>query len=352
MISETISNFFDIDELDVDFINVSSDITSVDRVWGEDVIFRYYRKRGFPHYTILDFEKISHFNQLCKFDEVTIFKDGEIDQTMHGLRLAWSYFPHHWAVACSGSKSPLDAFNDDDTLRKVIRKTWDWVLKHQDDPKFHENRLRQNLKVYGASQSVSNFRPTAAKWIYNNYGNGGVIWDMSMGWGGRLLGFLSSNCHTYIGTEPSTDTFNALVRLDNDFKWVGKNTELYKMGSEEFKPQPNSLDLCFTSPPYFDTEKYSDEDTQSFKKFPTPNDWANGFLRQTFQNCWDGLKSDRYMLINIANTPKNKWIESETIRVAQDIGFIHQTTLYLVLSSISGAGKKLEPIFVFMKDKI
>ena len=41
-----------------------------------------------------------------------------------------------------------------------------------------------------------------------------------------------------------------------------------------------SLDLCFTSPPYFDTEKYSDEDTQSYKKFPTEDGWVNGFFEE------------------------------------------------------------------------
>ena len=35
--------------------------------------------------------------------------------------------------------------------------------------KFHENRFRQSLKIYSGTQSVSNFRPTAAKLIYEKY---------------------------------------------------------------------------------------------------------------------------------------------------------------------------------------
>ena len=38
---------------------------------------------------------------------------------------------------------------------------------------------------------------------------------MSCGWGGRLLGFLSKNTKHYIGTEPSTKTFDGLK------KWQG-----------------------------------------------------------------------------------------------------------------------------------
>ncbi len=346
---DVFSKFVDVDELYVDFLKVTTDITSVDREWGEDIIFRYYRKKGFPHYSIHHLEKHSHFQQLQHFNENSIFKDGKLDQTMHALRLAWSYFPHHWNVRCGNSKSPLEAFNDDDILRKVIRKTWDWVLNHQDNNRFTENRFRQNLKVYGASQSVSNFRPSAAKWIYNTYGNGGTVWDMSMGWGGRLLGFLASNCHTYIGTEPSSQTFLGLEDMKKDFEYLNKNVILHNIGSEIFLPHGESLDLCFTSPPYFDTERYSDEETQSYKKYPTKTDWVDGFLTDTLYNCYSGLKVGGHLLINISNTPTNKWIEDETVRISKKMGFTQLDTLYLVLSSISGNGQKLEPIFVFKK---
>ena len=97
-----------------------------------------------------------------------------------------------------------------------------------------------------------------------------------------------------------------------DFSYLRKQVNIYKLGSEEYKPMEKSLDLCFTSPPYFDTEKYRLESTQSFIKFPTENEWVNGFLKKTIQNCYIGLKNNRYMLINIANTPKYNFIEKET----------------------------------------
>ena len=109
------------------------------------------------------------------------------------------------------------------------------------------------------------------------------------------------------------------------------------------------MDLCFTSPPYFDTEKYSDEETQSFKKYPTKDEWVNGFLQKTIENCYNGLKGNKYMLINIANTPKYKFIEEETVRISRELGFKQEQTIELTLSSIMGAGYKYEPIFVFKK---
>ena len=353
---QVLSKFVDIDERDLEFHKITNAIKEHDIEHGIEVIFDYYRRHGFPHYKIREEEKHDHIRKLQKFDVDTIFIDNQIIQTMHCLRLAWTYFPHFWEIRCGSAKqSPMEIFNDDEKFKKTIRKCWKWSAKHykgeENHPnnKFTENRLRQSLKIYTGTQSVSNFRPTAAKLIYEKFG-GEVVWDMSCGWGGRLLGFLSaSNTKHYIGTEPSTRTFDGLLEMKKDFSYFGKKVDIYKQGSEEFKPEKKSLDLCFTSPPYFDTEKYSLEKSQSFIKFPTENEWVNGFLRKTIQNCYDGLKKDKYMLINIANTPKYDFIEKETIGISKELGFTQEDTLQLTLSSVMGAGYKYEPIFVFKK---
>ena len=352
-----LNKYLDVDSLDLEYDRVVNDIKNVDIEYGIEVIFKYYRKHGFPHYTIREDEKYDHLKKLRKFNVNTIFEDNKIIQTMHCLRLAWTYFPHFWEVRCGGAKmSPMEIFLDDDKLKSTIRKTWNFELKHykgeegRDKNKFHENRFRQSLKIYSGTQSVSNFRPTAAKLIYEKFG-GDVVWDMSCGWGGRLLGFLSaSNTKQYIGTEPSSKTYDGLQKMVKDFSYLGKQVNIYKLGSEEYKPIEKSFDLCFTSPPYFDTEKYSLESTQSFIKFPTENEWVNGFLKKTIQNCYIGLKNNRYMLINIANTPKYNFIEKETVRIAKELGFVQEDTLQLTLSSVMGAGYKYEPVFVFRKE--
>ena len=135
------------------------------------------------------------------------------------------------------------------------------------------------------SQGVSNFRPTAAHAIYNRFlPDGGTTWDMSGGYGGRLLGAIKSQIN-YIATEPATNTVEGLKEIINDWGTISTlfrnelHLEIVQKGSEDFLPDKESLDLCFTSPPYFDTEKYSNEDTQSYIKFPTSRDWINGFLR-------------------------------------------------------------------------
>ena len=347
---EVLNKFLDTDTLELEYHRVTNNINTVDIEEGVEIIFKYFRKRGFPHYMVREDEKYNHMKKLRKFNIDNIFIDNQIIQTMHALRLAWNYFPHWVDVQCGSSKMPpIGYFNDDEKLKGIIKKTWSWQLNWGAN-KFTENRFRQCLKMYQGSQAVSNFRPTAAKVIYEKFG-GEVIWDMSCGWGGRLLGFLSaSNTKHYIGTEPSSKTYDGLLKMRKDFSYLGKRVDIYKLGSEEYKPKKESIDLCFTSPPYFDTEKYSDEGTQSFKKFPTEDGWVNGFLKKTIENCYYGLKKNSYMLINIANTPKYKFIEDETVRISKELGFIQEDTVQLTLSSVMGAGYKYEPIFVFKKE--
>ena len=342
--------FVEHDTLSLEYERVTHEIDKCNDVdHALDIIFQYWRREGFPHYTVHEHKKQRDLKLLKDFDETTIFKDNKIDQTMNGLALAWSYFPHWVDVVCGSSKfSPIEYWDNDDKLKEVIKKTWKWQIKHGNGT-FTTNRLRQNLKIYGGNQSVSNFRPTAAKYIYNKYGNKGVVWDMSCGWGGRLLGFLASDCKHYIGTEPSLKTFFGLKKMIKELNPDEKDIYIHLVGSEDFKPMNEECDLCFTSPPYFDTEKYSDEPTQSYIKYPSEREWIDGFLTDTIKNCNHGLKPNGYMILNIANTPKHKTIEDETIRISKENGFIHEETIYLILSSVSGKGQKLEPVFVFKK---
>ena len=147
-------------------------------------------------------------------------------------------------------------------------------------------------------------------------------------------------------------TENVLDGLDGIFNedWGNKNRtiELHKVGSEDFWPPYCEVDLCFTSPPYYDWEKYSEEDTQSYKKYPTRDEWLNGFLLETIDKCHYGLKPGGILALNVANTKRIKNFEEETLKLARMIHFKHIDTWYLQLSSQEGK-VKVEPIFIFQK---
>lgn len=308
-------------------------------------IFSYYRIHGFPYYPTDKESRQKDFNKLMAYDRSTLFENDIVKQTMHGLGLAWSYFPHAFDVKCGNKLTPYEAFMDDKIFKNVIRKRLKMGTYISD------SGIRKMLKIYTGVQGVSNFRPTAAAAIYDAFAKNGVIWDMSCGWGGRMLGAIASGVQMYIGTEPSSKTFDGLTRLAIDFG-APISTQLYRLGSEDFKPDRKSLDVCFTSPPYFDLEKYSDEETQSYVKFESKDAWIEGFLRETFKNCHYGLKDDGVMLINIADIRGNE-LEKDILNVAEQVGFRVVKRLKLALSNINLRNKevkfKYEPIYLFIK---
>jgi len=73
------------------------------------------------------------------------------------------------------------------------------------------------------------------------------------------------------------------------------------------------------------------------------------FLKSMIYNTYKCTTKNEHCLINIANTKKVFNLESETIRLAKEIGYKHENTLKMELSSISGKGVKYEPIFIFKK---
>lgn len=318
-------------------------------------VFGHYRESGFPYFPTDESWRYDEFVKLMEFDDSGIIAADRINQTMHGLALCWSFMPFSYEVQCNGLLSPYDAFMDDGILRSAIGKR----LKFGDN--MSDNGIRKTLKMHTGVQSVSNFRPTAASAIYSKFAKGKVVWDMSAGYGGRMLGAFKAGVRKYIGTDPCTKTFDGLHKLKETIgrfncemvvPYSSTEIELHKIGSEEIIMEPNTVDFCFTSPPYFDTEKYSDEDTQSWKKYGNKEQWLNGFMKQTILNCWQCLKPDGALAINIANVRSYPNIEEDTVKVATENGFVLCDTMKYLLSTMSKKQLyKFEPVFIFKSIK-
>ncbi len=324
-----------------------------------ELVYKEWKAKGFPHYpTDSDWRK-TEFLKMKKFDRSTLFKPKEkaIGSSAHGLALAWSYMPHHWEIECGTMKTPMEIWNDEEHFKKGIKKLLTGVFWGKKEPhKITDSDMRSLLRRYSGTQAVSNFRPTAAALLYDKFiekesplfgTKAGVTWDMSCGYGGRLLGSIIADVN-YIGTDPCTKTFEGLKQMRDEWGSKNRTIELHKEGSEVFRPDKNSVDFCFTSPPYFDWEKYSDEDTQSYKKYDMVETWIEEFLRKTIENTHYGLKQGGICAMNVADTKRIKNFESETVRLGLETGFKHIDTWNLQLSSQQGA-PKYEPVFIFQK---
>ena len=336
-----------------------------------DSVYEYWKKRGFPYYATDKQYREAQFKVLQSTDfKGLLTQDKVIKPNQTGLSLAWSYMPHSFGIRCGKMRTPMEIYENEEHFKKGIRKllTGSFFGKQSVDTLMpiasnlegeiteispeskhkSESVMRSLLRRYTGTQCVSNFRPTAAACLYSHFAHpGAMVWDMSMGYGGRILGAIISDIN-YVGTDPAELTFKGLQQIKEDFGRDNRHYFLNKCGSEVFEPKEDSLDFAFTSPPYFNWEQYGEEEGQSFNQYSGNEEWNNGFLRKTIQNAYKGLKKDKYMGLNVANIKSHKTFEDDTVRIAVEEGFTHTDTYKLQLSS-QESGAKYEPVFIFQK---
>jgi len=253
-----------------------------------------------------------------------------------------------------GSNSLKDRFFNDPKLRRAIRICFEF---RKGNHLVYPTALRRALELV-TGENVQNFKPQHARALAEFLCPvlWGRIYDYSCGYGGRLLGINSSNLnYTYIGTDPNTETFDYLNYLD---MLMGNDSEIICSPSEEY--QCENIDLAFSSPPYFNLEKYSDEPTQCMVKYTTMDDWFEGYVVPTMQNIHKGLNSDGVFATNIADYKsygnKEYYVVDRWIETAEKIGFKHTGTIKMMLNTRPGVGndklagrEKFEGVYVFEK---
>jgi len=180
---------------------------------------------------------------------------------------------------------------------------------------------------------VSWFKPAWAAYIYRRFLEGVPsprVWDPSLGFSARMLGFASLFREgEYIGTDPCSHMIRDGRAILNKIGEVNPllNIRVVQCGSETFVPPEESLDLVFTSPPYFDTERYYDEPGQCWRDHPDLTSWRLNYLLPTLKSARSGLKEGRPCIINIS--PKYR---RDIVEVAGDAGFTLEDELKLSLT--------------------
>jgi len=322
-----------------------------------DEIFTYYRKQGFPYPTLTD-EEINKNLWSLRSRTPRVRDDGEILWDPTGSTLCTNFFPHLWEVPFRGKKTAMDAFKNDEWFRDAIRL----ALKIKDTVTVTDIIGAFSLGTKASVGVVSRFKPMAAKAIWERYApDRGICYDYACGWGGRLLGCTASKKHlTYLGVDPEPRTHDCLVKLWGRISATYMSStafaEIHKVGSEDFCPNDykGNVDVAFSSPPYFNLERYSEDPAQSHVKFPSVDLWLNGFLTQTFENVRTLLKPGGYLGLNLTDFDNTKIVEGALGRI-KSLGFVEHERLGIQMVQRRGNGQdtsqsfKSEPVYVFRK---
>lgn len=257
-----------------------------------------------------------------------------------------------------GSNSLKDRFFNDTKLLRAIRLCFDF----RDGANLaHPTALRRSLELV-SGENIQNFKAQNARAIaeYLCPVLWGSVYDYSAGYGGRLLGITTSKMrYNYTGIDPNSET-NEYLHYLNDciYDSIGNRGKIVRSVSEEYDPE--DIDLAFSSPPYFNLEKYCDEPTQCMNQFTTLDEWFDGYVAPTMKNIHKGLNADGIFATNIADYKSygnkeylvcDRWIET-----AEKLGFKHTKTIKMMLNTRPGVGndktagrEKFEGVYVFTK---
>lgn len=257
-----------------------------------------------------------------------------------------------------GSNSLKDRFYNDTKLRRAIRICYEF--RDGNNP-VHPQFIRTALELV-TGENITNFKPLNARAIVESlcpymWGN---VYDYSAGYGGRLLGIATSNMrYNYTCVDPNTETVKYLEYLNELIaNGIGNLSNIVCSTSEDYVPE--NIDCAFSSPPYFNLEKYSDEPTQCMVKYTTMDEWFDGYVVPTMTNIYRGLNDNGIFATNIADykAPPNKeyTVVEPWIQAAEKIGFTHSGTIKMMLTTRPGVGndrkqgrEKWEGVYVFTK---
>lgn len=261
-----------------------------------------------------------HRNEIFKkYSDEELLKD--IENYKHGKGKLNKVLNHFFeecifdCVAPRGDKSPMDALRNEEDMKYILNYV-------NSKPNFYVGSEVSNVKsffrnAHKIAQKVANFCPNNARDIYFRYFNDidkSTIncLDTSMGFGSRMSSVLLSGAN-YCGIDPNKQLYKKLKEYYNFLKRNKciddkQKCGMYCQGSEIYIPELESqFDVAFTSPPYFNIEKYSDDGFASTKNYDNYELWNKEFVIPTIDNTCKYLKNDGYLMINIKNIsrPRN-----------------------------------------------
>lgn len=306
---------------------------------------------------------------------------GVIDKS-HAFNSVSNYFQQENRMKCGSNlvDSPWDIWHSKDKLAKMNWHFWRAGALGKSDVCESTFRSAFRIGTYTATQ----FKPSVAKALYEKHNARNVL-DTSCGWGDRLAGFYATPCtQLYVGCDPNPEVYETykrqcieyerllggdplIVEAEHHFTCQGvKTVEIWNLPSEDMNWDyyRNHFDFYFTSPPYYETERYAHNNsaTQSWSRYPDFDSWKHQFFFRVNRMIWDTLKDDAYMMINIIEPRTSRGVRLNlcddmvddiltypTAHYLGKIGMRMQARPHAIVDADKGS-IFVEPIWVFRKN--
>jgi hypothetical protein len=286
-----------------------------------------------------------------RYDYDTPFSDIYIASSLAGLKSS-NYFNFDARMLCDSinSPSPMRTWNSYKFRKSMLGALFSLKLKEVNSKSFS---TCISMRKYVAAQ----FKPSCAKCIYQLFDSKNIL-DISSGWGDRLTAFMATEgAESYVGIDPNKALVNGYRGQIDAFNG-DKNITMHCDTAEDAVVE-GKFDTIFTSPPYFNIERYSKDDNQSYKRYRKLDIWLNDFLYFSLSKYWDKLEDGGIMAINIGDVysnhtinkicdPMNKFIG--TLSGANYMGCIGYRMQKRLRSKSDKKGIFAEPIWIWGKN--
>lgn len=183
-----------------------------------------------------------------------------------------------------------------------------WSRKGEYQKKRYIQNIIESYKKRGSTQNeiqifwrifnlyfgaINIFKPVIAMNVYCRYKPKCVL-DMTMGWGGRLVGCAALNIPKYIGIDLNAKLKRPYADMVTALKPYTKTKfDLRFQDALSVDYSGLDYDLVLTSPPYYDTEQYEGQPIMDKET------WDIEFYEPLFKQTWKHLKRGGHYCLNI-----------------------------------------------------
>jgi hypothetical protein len=256
-----------------------------------------------------------------------------------------------------------DYFTEEQRLTAKRKDTLLSPLEQWNDPVFRKQvilsaKTRQMScirdEIYRRTKEATQFKPSLVVGMIHLLFGAQVqtlrMMDISSGWGDRAIGAMAVGIASYVGFDPNTTLqpgYNKLIKVLSKQSTTKVSIHPYPFESQEtgrILDLEEPFDLMMTSPPYFDFEIYTEQNTQSCTKFPKFDDWFKSFLMFSLLRSIAHLKINGYLVIHISDMYQQKICDNMNERL-QSLGIVK----YIGVVSSFGAANKPRPMWVWQR---